>query len=201
MKANLKTIFRVMLVLLSIALACLFFSSCSSTKKLKQKESYKTEVKKESDSSGTVIAKVDEKQKEETAKKVSEEKKGFDVKVKDGKEVSIKEYDQNGKLKGETVIKGDGEVKTSSEKKDTEETTKSEASKTTDSKADSYVDKKRTENTAGKKLALDLEKKGFSITDYIFWLVLVIILIGLIYLNYRFKWFPIAKKENDDESK
>lgn len=199
MKLNLKRVFAILVLLLLFFLFFLPFVGCSSTKKNKQKESFNLEKKTESDSSGTKAVITDEKKSEEAAKKVSEEKKVFDVKVKDGKEVSIKEFDQNGNLKGETVIKGDGEVKTSSEKKDTEETSKKDTSKTTESNENSNVNKKEDLDSSGTKLDLQLEKKGFSFGDYIFWFVLIIAIIILAYLNNRFKWIPIFKNKENEE--
>lgn len=199
MKLNLKRVFAILVLLLLFFLFFLPFVGCSSTKKNKQKESFNLEKKTESDSSGTKAVITDEKKSEEAAKKVSEEKKVFDVKVKDGKEVSIKEFDQNGNLKGETVIKGDGEVKTSSEKKDTEETSKKDTSKTTESNENSNVNKKEDLDSSGTKLDLQLEKKGFSFGDYIFCFVLIIAIIILAYLNNRFKWIPIFKNKENEE--
>lgn len=188
-----------MLLALFIVLMSLPFVGCSSMKKNKQKELIETEVKKESDSTGTLVAKVEETKAAETTKKETEEKKNYDVKVTNGNEVSIKEFDQNGNLKGETVIKGDGEVKTSSEKKQSEETTKTDESKVSNTKATSTVNKKGSVKSKAKKLGLEVERTGFSFGDYIFWFLLIIAIIILIYLNYRFKWVSIFKKRESNE--
>lgn len=196
---NLKSVFKILILFLAIAMSCLFLSSCSSTKKLKQKETYKNELKKESDSAGTSAVKVEEKKAEENKKTEVDECQSYEAEVADGKKVSVKEYDGSGNLKKETVFEGDGKVKASSGKKETVETKKVNQSKISDSKATSKVKKKEDEKAAGKKLDLNLEKKGYSFGDYIFWFILIIGIIILIYLNNRFKWIPIFNKENDNE--
>ena len=196
---NLKSVFKILILLLAIAMSCLFLSSCSSTKKLKQKESYQIDNKKESDSAGTSTVKVEEKKTGENKKTEVDECQSYEAEVADGKKVSVKEYDGAGNLKKETVFEGDGKVKASSGKKETVETTKVDESKVSNSKATTSVKKKEAEKAAGKKLDLNLEKKGFSFGDYIFWFLLIIAIIILVYLNNRFKWIPLFKRRENEK--
>jgi uncharacterized membrane protein len=195
---NLKKVFVILLLALFYFLMGLCLFACSSTKKLKTKEVTKTEIKKESDSVGTVITKIKESEKEKTSKIEKQENTGFKIKVEDGKEVSVKQFDSNGKLIGETIVKGSGEVETKNEKKETNESKSIDKTKDSDSKATSKVIKKENAKTDSKKLELNVEKKGFSFGDYIFWFVLIIIIIVLIYLNNRFKWISIFKRKNNE---
>ena len=195
---NLKKVFAILLLVLFYFLIALAFVGCSSSKKLKTKEEIKTEIKKVSDSVGTTETKVKEQAKEESNKTEKQESTGFKIKVEDGKEVSVKQYDANGKLLGKTVVKGSGEVETKNEKSESKESKSLDSFKESETKAASKVSKKEDSKTDGKKLDLNVEKKGFSFGDYIFWFVLIIVIIVLIYLNNRFKWIPIFKGKNNE---
>jgi Flp pilus assembly protein TadB len=195
---NLKKVFAILLLVLFYFLIALAFFGCSSSKKLKDKEVTKSEVVKSSDSLGTTITKIKESEKEKTSKIEKQENTGFKIKVEDGKEVSVKQFDSNGKLIGETVVKGSGDVETKNEKKETNESKSIDKTKDSDSKATSKVSKKEDAKTDSKKLELNVEKKGFSFGDYIFWFVLIITIIVLIYLNNRFKWISIFKRKNNE---
>lgn len=164
----------------------------------------KKNVEKSSDSLGTTSKNSLDKSKEKSISNEAAVIQSYEAKVQDGKEVSVEEYDKDGNLIKKTVFKGDGEVKTSTgstiknetKTKETEqkntESTSSEVNKNESIKVDSVasgnVKKKESGSDFKRSTDLVVERKGFSFLDYAFWIILVIVVVILFYLNKRFKW-------------
>ena len=190
MKKNpmLKLMLQAVLFWAVIVFSFSLLLGCGSSKKHKEKESYENTVKTEIDSSSSSSVKTDDKVKEEN--KVSEElsEEVLDVEVKDGEELEITNYDSKGNKTGSTKYSGSGKAKKSKSNKKTESNFKKEAESKTESKGKKDFSGRSHAEKSGDKLIVDKQQKGFSFCTYLFWIILLIVVIALWYLNKRFKW-------------
>lgn len=183
-----KLMIQTFLFWLFVAFIFNLFISCGSTKKHKEKEITESSVATKTDVSQDVKIKTEDKSKEQT--KVSEEATDecLEVKVKDGEELEITNFDANGNKTGSTKFSGSGVAKKSKGSKKTETNTIKETNIKTDVSAQLDVSTRTDASKASKKATVKVDKKGFSFCAYLFCIVLVIIVLTLWYLNKRFKW-------------
>ena len=190
MKKNpmLKLMLQTVLFWAVIVFSFSLLLGCGSSKKHKEKESYENTVKTQIDSSSSSSVKTDDKVKEEN--KVSEElsEEVLDVELKDGEELEITNYDSQGNKTGSTKYSGSGKAKKSKSNKKTESNFKKEAESKTELKGKKDFSGRSHAEKSGDKLIVDKQQNGFSFCTYLFWIILLIVVIALWYLNKRFKW-------------
>ena len=188
MKLNFRRIFAAVMFLFLMLFFSVMFVGCSASKKHKEEEKTKVEVSTKVDSSSTVSVKSEEKVTEENKTVESVKEKTLEIEVKNGEELEVTNYDAKGNKTGSTTYKGSGKAKETISDKKTESKQTKESQLKTDSKSKTDLSKRAYAKAKGKKLVSEKENKGFSFFDYLFWIILLIVLSILYYLNKRFKW-------------
>ena len=187
-----KVNYRKALAALLFIFLMVFFSgmfvSCGSSKKHKEKESFDNKQKTEITTSESISSKTDDKSKQES--KVSEEtnEECIEVELKDGEELEITNFDSQGNKTGSQKFSGSGKAKKSKSNKKTEANFKKEAESKAEFKGEKDFSGRSYAEKSGDKLILDKQQKGFSFCTYLFWIILLLLIVILWYLNKRFKW-------------
>lgn len=187
-----KVNYRKSLAALLFIFLMVFFSGmfvgCGSSKKHKEKESFDNKQKTEITTSESISSKTDDKLKQET--KVSEEtnEECIEVELKDGEELEITNFDSQGNKTGSQKFSGSGKAKKSKSNKKTESNFKKEAESKAEFKDEKDFSGRSYAEQSGDKLILDKQKKGSSFCTYLFWIILLLLIVILWYLNKRFKW-------------
>lgn len=187
-----KVNYRKALAALLFIFLMVFFSgmfvSCGSSKKHKEKESFDNKQKTEITTSESISSKTDDKSKQES--KVSEEtnEECIEVDLKDGEELEITNFDSQGNKTGSQKFSGSGKAKKSKSNKKTEANFKKEAESKAEFKGEKDFSGRSYAEQSGDKLILDKQQKGFSFCTYLFWIILLLLIVILWYLNKRFKW-------------
>lgn len=188
-----KVNYRKALAALLFIFLMVFFSgmfvSCGSSKKHKEKESFDNKQKTEITTSESISSKTDDKSKQES--KVSEEtnEECIEVELKDGEELEITNFDSQGNKTGSQKFSGSGKAKKSKSNKKTEANFKKEAESKAEFKGEKDFSGRSYAEQSGDKLILDKQQKGFSFCTYLFWIILLLLIVILWYLNKRFKLF------------
>lgn len=187
-----KVNYRKALAALLFIFLMVFFSGmfvgCGSSKKHKEKESFENKQKTEITTSESISSKTDDKSKQES--KVSEEtnEECIEVELKDGEELEITNFDSQGNKTGSQKFSGSGKAKKSKSNKKTEANFKKEAESKAEFKGEKDFSGRSYAEKSGDKLILDKQQKGFSFCTYLFWIILLLLIVILWYLNKRFKW-------------
>ena len=187
-----KVNYRKALAALLFIFLMVFFSgmfvSCGSSKKHKEKESFDNKQKTEITTSESISSKTDDKSKQES--KVSEEtnEECIEVELKDGEELEITNFDSQGNKTGSQKFSGSGKAKKSKSNKKTESNFKKESESKAEFKGEKDFSGRSYAEKSGDKLILDKQQKGFSFCTYLFWIILLLLIVILWYLNKRFKW-------------
>ena len=188
-----KVNYRKALAALLFIFLMVFFSGmfvgCGSSKKHKEKESFENKQKTEITTSESISSKTDDKSKQES--KVSEEtnEECIEVELKDGEELEITNFDSQGNKTGSQKFSGSGKAKKSKSNKKTEANFKKEAESKAEFKGEKDFSGRSYAEKSGDKLILDKQQKGFSFCTYLFWIILLLLIVILCYLNKRFKLF------------
>lgn len=187
-----KVNYRKALAALLFIFLMVFFSGmfvgCGSSKKHKEKESFDNKQKTEITTSESISSKTDDKLKQES--KVSEEtnEECIEIELKDGEELEITNFDSQGNKTGSQKFSGSGKAKKSKSNKKTESNFKKESESKAEFKGKKDFSGRSYAEQSGDKLILDKQQKGFSFCTYLFWIILLLLIVILWYLNKRFKW-------------
>lgn len=115
----------------------------------------------------------------------------------EGDSLSVQQFGPGGKLISETKIKGKGKAKISESQEELNSDKKLEQTEETKSDVKASGKKKIKAAAAEKKSQLKVERDTSLIP---WWLWILIVAVLILYLNYRFKLFPIRKKHVLKES-
>lgn len=188
-KVNYRKAFAALLFIFLMVFFSGMFVGCGSSKKHKEKESFDNKQKTEVTTSESNSTKTDDKLKQES--KVSEEtnEECIEVELKDGEELEITNFDSQGNKTGSQKFSVSGKAKKSKSNKKTESNFKKEAESKAEFKGEKDFSGRSYAEQSGNKLILDKQQKGFSFCTYLFWIILLLLIVILWYLNKRFKWF------------
>lgn len=182
-----KGIATILLVFL-IAFFSTMFVSCGSMKKHKEKEKTEQIATTNLDSSSVLKSKNSTKENQEVTNNTDTRIDELEVDVKNGDSLEITSYDKNGNVKESWKFKGSGSAKKkSTSKKETHNSKKEIKSKTELTKKKIFQGRTYAKKASLKK-AKEKENKGSVFCTYLFWIILIIIIVILWYLNKRFKW-------------
>lgn len=169
-------------ILLLLFGSCLF-SSCSSMKKTKTKTDLTIKKEENTDSLYEVQTEIVINTQEKVNEVTEVYNETEEICVESGDSLEVTTYDANGKKTGSKKYKGSGKSKTTKEKSSKQKQSTTDTKQKTDSNSKTELSKRSAEELKLQEASLEKKKQGFSFWNYLFWLVLII----LIYLNYRFK--------------
>jgi Flp pilus assembly protein TadB len=187
-KINYRKVLAAALFIFLMMFFSVMFVACGSSKKNIEKESNESAITIKKDTSVKTNVATEEKVNE--ASKVSEEvsEETLEVEVKAGEELEITNFDANGNKTGSTKYTGSGKAKKSKSNKKTESNIEKESLSKTEASSQLESSSRTHATKALKKVKVEKDKKGFSFCTYLFWIILLIIVVVLWYLNKRFKW-------------
>ncbi len=187
MKKHIMIGIKVILILFLLSVLFFPLASCSSLKKSKQTST--TEIKTETSlDSSSVENKVEEiKTSEETKQSEQTVETTEEIEVANGQELEVTSYDSKGNVTGSKKYKGSGKSKSTTKNKKTDSKSKKESQSKTDLKLETDLSKHTNAKSKVSKANLNKQRNGSIFSSWLFWLIVAIV-IGILYLNKRFKW-------------